>query len=117
MHISDLYTGDLCSGEFLDLPIKTKSMGEIKWLIFSQVLVVIATSIMEDIIHDHPGLLRCKSGHVTAVRSCDVITGGHHFFLPIASHRKKATASRMVSLQGSHHQDASNDMHFDLEVT
>ena len=57
---------------------------------FSQILVVIAISIMDDISHDHPRLSRCDFGYVSAVRSCDVIKGHQNvFFLQIASHRKE----------------------------
>ena len=47
-------------------------------------------------------------GHVTSSRVTKM-------FLPITSHRR-ATAPCMVSLCSAH-QDASNDIHFDLEVT
>ena len=68
-------------------PPHYKSVGENHLAHFSQILRVIATSIMDDIIHDHPRLLRCKFGYATAVRSCDVIKVNQNFFLPIASHR------------------------------
>ena len=53
--------------------------------------------------------MRQPWGHVTSSRVTKM-------FLPIVSHRKKTTAPCMVSLYSAH-QDASNDIHFDLEVT
>ena len=50
-------------------------MGENQLAHFSQILVVIATSIIGDISPKHPRLPRCKFGYVTAVRSCDAIKG------------------------------------------
>ena len=50
--------------------------------------------------------------YVTAVRSCDVVKGHQNGVLPIALHRKE----RIVSLCSAH-QDASNDIDVDLEVT
>ena len=58
---------------------------------------------MDDISHDHHRLPRCNFGYVTAVRSSDVI--------------KSHNNVRMVSLCSASHQDASNDIHVDLEVT
>ena len=40
LHVSDFYINDLRSGPFLDLPIISQ-WGKIRWLIFSQILVVI----------------------------------------------------------------------------
>ena len=85
---------------------------------FSQILLVIATSIMDDIIHDHPGLRRCKFGHVTAVRPCDIITGHEKVFLPIASHRKELQRrawSHYAQLIKMHRM--IYNIHVDLEVT
>ena len=76
---------------FLTSPIPHfKSMGEGQWekAHFSQILVVMTISTMDDISHDHSGLIRCKFCYVPAVRSCDVIKG-HQHVLPIASHRKE----------------------------
>ena len=78
-------------------------------------LVVIATSIMDDISHDHPRLSRCKFGYVTAVRSCDVIKGRQNVFANSFAY-KRVTAPCMVSLCSAN-QNTSNDIHFDLELT
>ena len=66
---------------------------------------------MNDIIHDHRGLTRCKFCYVTAVRSCDVIEGHRNAFANSLA-QKRATALSLCSA----HQDASNDIHFYLEV-
>ena len=80
LFVSDfVYRDDLRSGQFLDFPIISHG-GKIKWLIFSQIPVVIATAIMDDTNHDHPRLPRCKFGYVTAVRLCDVIKQKVLFF-------------------------------------
>ena len=57
LNISDFfsYIGDLCSGQFLDLPIVSQ-WGKNQVAHFSQitVLIVIATSIIDDISLGHP---------------------------------------------------------------
>ena len=91
-------------------------MGENQLAHFSQILVAIATSIMDDISHDfsHPRLPRCKFVYVTAVRSSDVIKGHQNFVNSFAL--KRAAAPCMVSLCSAH-QEASNDIHVNFEVT
>ena len=56
----------------------------------SEILLVIANFMMNDISHDNMGLPRSKYCYVPAMRSCDVIKGHQNvFFLPLASHRKE----------------------------
>ena len=65
--------------------------------------------------HQSWPLSRCDFGYVSAVRSCDIIKGHQNVFANSFA-EKRATAPCMVSLCSAH-QDASNDIHFDLEVT
>ena len=83
---------------------------------FSQILVVIATSIVDGISHDHPGLPWCKVGFVTAWRSCDVTKGHQNVFFFNSSAQKRATAPCIITLWSAH-QDTSTDIRFDLGVT
>ena len=90
-------------------------MGENAMTHFSQILVVIANSTMDDISNDHPGLPRCTFCYGTAVRSCDVIKGHQNVFLSIASRRKELRHrawSHCVQLIKTHRMT-----HFDLGVT
>ena len=50
-------------------------MGENQVTHFSQILVVIANSTMDDISHDHPGLPRLKFCYMTVVMLCEVVKG------------------------------------------
>ena len=67
-----IYIDDICSGQFLDLPIISQC-GQISWFIFHNILVGIADSTMPDISRAHPGISRRNFGYVTAMRSWDVI--------------------------------------------
>ena len=74
------YINNLRSGQFLDLPIISQCRGGGQLAHFWQILVVLATSIMGDISHDHPRLSSRKFVYVTAVRSCDVIKDHQNVF-------------------------------------
>ena len=71
---------DLRSGQFLNLSIISQRIGGNQLSHFSQIFVVIAASIIDDISHEHSRLPRCKIGYMTAVKSCDVIKGYQKFF-------------------------------------
>ena len=82
---------------------------------FSQILVIIAKYTMDDISHDHPildYLYANFAGYSRDVMWC------HESSPKCFSNNfayKRATVPRMISLCSAH-QDASNDIHADLEV-
>ena len=91
-------------------------MGKIQVALFSQILVVITNSVMDDISHDHPGLCRCKFCYVTAVRACDVIRGHQNVFANNGAYKKlqHRALSQCVQLIKMHRMIY---IHVDLEVT
>ena len=107
------YICDLCSDHFFYLPIRNK-WGKIKWLIFhkysmQQQPLPRVTLVMT--ILDY----RCKFCYVTAVRSCAVIKGHQSVFANSLAQKRDTTTCIVSSC--SAHQDATNDLDFDLEAT
>ena len=111
------------SPDFKSMMVVVVGGGGIKWLIFSQMLVVIANSTMNDISPDHPRLPRCKFCRRDSLsRDSREVMWRHQrsskcFFLPIASHRKELQHHAFHWSHYVQYQDTLNDIHVDLKVT